>query len=135
MNTALKAIIAKAKILYNTGRYSKWTDAIKAASGKRTAIKKAVARKKATVKKRSVKKASVSGVKKKAAVRAVIYSMNQPLINKIYTVKYSAIGSKRRLKSEIVAHSYQAALHIANRNYKESGYERIEVSKTGKRLS
>jgi len=52
MSNKLKAITTKAKALYKSGKYSKWTDAIKAASKTLTSTKKSV---------------KVSGVKKKAA--------------------------------------------------------------------
>ena len=59
----LKAITAAAKKLYATGRYAKWTDAVKAASknikpaAKKTVAKKAAPKKKAAVKKAVPKKA------------------------------------------------------------------------------
>jgi len=61
----LKQITTKAKALYKSGKYAKWTDAIKAASKmtatvgatkKKTAKKKAAPKKKAAVKKASTKK-------------------------------------------------------------------------------
>jgi len=72
MSSKLKAITTKAKSLYKTGKYAKWTDAIKAASKsltkttgskkigaiKKKATKKVVKRKIAT-KKKSVKKSPV----------------------------------------------------------------------------
>lgn len=59
MSSKLKAITTKAKSLYKTGKYKKWTDAIKAAS-------KQVGSVGAVKKKRAVKKAAP---KKKAAAR------------------------------------------------------------------
>jgi hypothetical protein len=66
----LKQITTKAKQLYKTGKYSKWTDAIKAAS-KQTATVGAVKKKAAPKKKSAVKKAAVkkAAPKKKSAVR------------------------------------------------------------------
>jgi len=66
----LKQITTKAKQLYKTGKYAKWTDAIKAASKQTATVgatKKKSAKKKAAPKKKTaVKKAAL---KKKAAVR------------------------------------------------------------------
>ena len=54
----LKAITTKAKELYNSGKYAKWTDAIKAAAKTLPATKTA-----------TKKKAKVGAVKKKAATK------------------------------------------------------------------
>jgi hypothetical protein len=66
----LKQITTKAKELYKSGKYAKWTDAIKAASKQTATVgatKKKSAKKKAAPKKKiAVKKAAT---KKKAAVR------------------------------------------------------------------
>ena len=60
MSNKLKAITTKAKVLYKTGKYAKWTDAIKAAAktlpatkkkAKVGAVKKAAPKKKAATKK------------------------------------------------------------------------------------
>ena len=66
MSNRLKQITTKAKALYKTGKYKKWTDAIKAASKNLTytvtkkskvgTIKKKAAPKKHSVKKHAVKK-------------------------------------------------------------------------------
>lgn len=58
--TTLQKIVAKAKILYKSGKYKKWTDAIKAASA---TISKTTKK----VKKVVTKKAKVGATKKKAA--------------------------------------------------------------------
>ena len=55
MSNKLKAITTKAKALYKTGKYSKWTDAIKDASKTLPATKSA-----------TKKKAKVGAIKKKA---------------------------------------------------------------------
>lgn len=55
--------------------------------------------------------------------------------NKIYTIRYSPSDSKMRLKSEIVAVDYDEAMKIAEKNYKNRGYKRIVVTKTGKKIS
>ena len=71
MSNRLKQITTKAKALYKSGKYAKWTDAIKAASKqtatvgatkKKTAKKKAAPKKKAATKKKAV-------TKKKATTR------------------------------------------------------------------
>ena len=66
----LKQITTKANQLYKTGKYAKWTDAIKAASKKTATVgatkKKSEKKKAAPKKKTAVKKAAP---KKKAAVR------------------------------------------------------------------
>lgn len=64
INSTLTKIVAKAKILYKTGHYKKWTDAIKAASKGTAAPAK---RKKAPAKKRTVK----AKVKKTPAIKKV----------------------------------------------------------------
>jgi hypothetical protein len=66
----LKQITTKAKQLYKTGKYAKWTDAIKAASKKTATVgatkKKSEKKKSAPKKNTAVKKAAL---KKKASVR------------------------------------------------------------------
>ena len=62
MANKLKAITTRAKVLYKSGKYAKWTDAIKAASKQigtqsKPAIKKKAAPKK-SVKKAAIKKAA-----------------------------------------------------------------------------
>jgi hypothetical protein len=61
--SALTAIVKKAKGLYKTGKYKKWTDAIKAAS---KGVKKAAPKKKATKKAAPKRKAAkkITGFKK-----------------------------------------------------------------------
>ena len=70
MSNRLKQITTKAKALYKTGKYAKWTDAIKAASKQTATVgatkKKAAKKKAASKKKAAVKKAAP---KKKAAAR------------------------------------------------------------------
>jgi len=76
MSNRLKQITTKAKALYKTGKYAKWTDAIKAASKqtatvgatkKKTAKKKAAPKKKAALKKKAAVKRAAT--KKKATTR------------------------------------------------------------------
>jgi hypothetical protein len=71
----LKQITTKAKALYKSGKYAKWTDAIKAASKQTATVgatkKKTVKKKAAPKKKTAVKKAVIKKVatKKKATTR------------------------------------------------------------------
>jgi hypothetical protein len=71
----LKQITTKAKALYKSGKYAKWTDAIKAASKQTATVgatkKKSTKKKAATKKKTAVKKAVIKKVatKKKATTR------------------------------------------------------------------
>jgi len=71
MSNKLKLITTKAKALYKTGKYAKWTDAIKAASKGIGAVKKKSAPKKAVVKKKSAPKKSAA--KKKVATKKSSY--------------------------------------------------------------
>lgn len=68
MSSKLKAITTKAKQLYKTGKFAKWTDAIKEASKQLSKGKKVSGVKKA-VKKKAVKKKAVKKVTKKKAVK------------------------------------------------------------------
>lgn len=67
MSNKLKQITTKAKQLYKTGKFAKWTDAIKAASKSTTttkkvgAVKKKAAKKKAAPKKITVKRKTTPG--------------------------------------------------------------------------
>jgi hypothetical protein len=65
MSNKLKQITTKAKQLYKTGKFAKWTDAIKAASKTIPATKKVGAVKKKTEKKKAAPKKVT--VKRKAA--------------------------------------------------------------------
>jgi hypothetical protein len=67
MSNKLKAITTKAKALYKTGKYKKWTDAIKAASKTLPATKTAT--KTATKKKAKVGAVKKVAPKKKAATK------------------------------------------------------------------
>lgn len=62
--TTLQKIVSKAKILYKSGKYQKWTDAIKAASSTISKTTKKAVKK---VKKTVTKKAKVGATKKKTA--------------------------------------------------------------------
>jgi hypothetical protein len=63
MSSKLKAITTKAKMLYKTGKFSKWTDAIKEAS--KSLVKKTGSKKIGAIKKKATKKI----VKKKVATK------------------------------------------------------------------
>lgn len=65
MSNKLKQITTKAKQLYKTGKFAKWTDAIKAAS-KSTATTKKVG----AVKKKAAKKITKKAAPKKAAAKS-----------------------------------------------------------------
>ena len=62
MNNKLKAITTKAKSLYKTGKYKKWTDAIKAAS--KTVAGVVSGKKKPATKKAATKKAATKSYHK-----------------------------------------------------------------------
>ena len=71
MANRLKQITTKAKALYKTGKFAKWTDAIKAASKQTASVsatKKKATKKKAVPKKKTAIKKAVS--KKKAAAKS-----------------------------------------------------------------
>ena len=91
MSNKLKAITTKAKALYKTGKFDKWTDAIKAASKTVTTTATKAAKKYGTkAKKYAVKKAK-SGVKS--------------LAKKVYESKYLA-GTKKAAPKKSAAKSY-----------------------------
>jgi hypothetical protein len=96
----LKQITTKAKQLYKTGKYAKWTDAIKAASKQTATVgaakKKAAPKKKAAVKKAAVKKAAP---KKKTAAKS--YHKD----TKSHNVRISVIsGIPKNKKYNLFAH-------------------------------
>jgi hypothetical protein len=77
----LKQITTKAKALYKSGKYAKWTDAIKAASKQTATVgatKKKSAKKAAPKKKTAVKKAAP---KKKTAVKKAAPKKKEALRN------------------------------------------------------
>lgn len=82
----LKKITDKAKKLYKTGRYKKWTDAVKAAS-KQTKIagvpKKKAGLKKATAKKKVYKKPAITVVKA-ATPKAQLLSAAKNQLGKLF---------------------------------------------------
>lgn len=75
MSSRLKQITTKAKALYKSGKYKKWTDAIKAASKTLTStVKKA---KVGAVKKKSAKKVAHNVAHKKAAKKSPARSLHK----------------------------------------------------------
>jgi hypothetical protein len=67
MSSKLKEITTKAKQLYKTGKFSKWTDAIKEAS--KSLVKKTDSKKIGAIKKKATKKVVKKKVVKKLPVR------------------------------------------------------------------
>lgn len=90
MSSKLKAITTKAKQLYKTGKFAKWTDAIKEASKNLSKGKKVSGVKKA-VKKKAVKKAT----KKKAVKKSAPKSYHKD--TKSHNVKISVVSGSPRL--------------------------------------
>jgi hypothetical protein len=89
MSNRLKQITTKAKALYKSGKYAKWTDAIKAAS-KQTATVGATKKKAAPKKKAAVKKAST---KKKATTKRDYGSHKDTNSHNVKISVVSGIGS------------------------------------------
>ena len=90
MSNKLKAITTKAKALYKTGKYAKWTDAIKAASKTLPATKKA----------------KVGAVKKKAAPKKKAATKKPTSIHKdtkSHNVKISVMSGVRSEKTKEIA--------------------------------
>jgi hypothetical protein len=85
MSNKLKAITTKAKALYKTGRFDKWTDAIKAASK--------------TVSKTATKAAKKYGTKAKKYAIKKAKSGVKSLAKKVYESKYLAGTKKTPAKS------------------------------------
>lgn len=76
MSTTLKKITAAAKKLYKTGKYKKWTDAVKAASKtvvKKKAAKKSVKQTGSTTKKADVLRQAKKPGKRKSATGRTYY--------------------------------------------------------------
>jgi len=89
MSNRLKQITTKAKALYKSGKYAKWTDAIKAAS-KQTATVGATKKKSAPKKKAAVKKAAP---KKKATTKRDYGSHKDTNSHNVKISVVSGIGS------------------------------------------
>ena len=94
MSSKLKAITTKAKQLYKTGKFAKWTDAIKEASKSLTKGKKVSGVKKA-VKKVTKKKAVKKVTKKKATPKS--YHKD----TKSHNVKISVMSGVKQSIEEI----------------------------------
>jgi hypothetical protein len=119
----LKQITTKAKQLYKTGKYSKWTDAIKAAS-KQTATVGAVKKKAAPKKKKSVKKAAIKKAATKKNVPARNYGSHKDTgshnvkISVVSGVKSDALKEIEKTKNIILDQS--ALLERLQKSYKAS---------------
>jgi hypothetical protein len=85
MSSKLKAITTKAKQLYKTGKFAKWTDAIKEASKHLSKGKKVSGVKKA-VKKKAIKKAT----KKKTVKKAIPKNLHKD--TKSHNVRISVVS-------------------------------------------
>jgi hypothetical protein len=125
MNSKLKAITTKAKQLYKTGKFSKWTDAIKQASKmltKTTGSKKIGAiKKKIETKKKAVKKSSVRnyGSHKDTASHNV----------KISVVSGTKNGINTMQKSWEIIYGNLAQKFISSNTLKEKQNIKKEMSK------
>jgi hypothetical protein len=98
MSSKLKAITTKAKALFKTGKYKKWTDAIKAAS-KLIPTTKTATKKKAKV--GAVKKKATP--KKKAATKKKATTIHKD--TKSHNVKVSVVsGVPKNKKYNLFAH-------------------------------
>jgi len=104
---SLKQIVTKAKTLYKTGKYKKWTDAIKAASKmitpgikKKTAKKKAKAKKVGAVKKSMPKKKAATSTHKDNKSHNVRISVVSGLgsVMDHYKTKFGALSTKKLME-------------------------------------
>ena len=93
MSSKLKAITTRAKTLYKTGKFSKWTDAIKEASKQIGTGKKVSGVK---TKKKATKKASKKVTKKKATPKSYhkdtkSHNVNVKVVSGIGAIKKTAL--------------------------------------------
>jgi hypothetical protein len=125
MSNKLKAITTKAKALYKTGKYKKWTDAIKAASKTVGAVKT----------KRVVKKAAP---KKKAAIKKKATAKSYHKDTKSHNVKInvtSGIGSlMTQLKDQYGKLSAKKLLEKTKRGKKQLQKDMSTVAKKLRKL-
>lgn len=104
MSSKLKAITTRAKQLYKTGKFAKWTDAIKEASksltkGKKVSgVKKAV--KKKAVKKVTKKKATSKSYHKDTKSHNVKISVMSGVVEDVKMIE-RAIQRKKRLEESL----------------------------------
>lgn len=122
MSSKLKAITTKAKTLYKTGKYKKWTDAIKAAS-------KTVGSVGAVKKKSAVKKAAP---KKKAAVKS--YHKDTKSHNVKINVTSGISGIMTHLKDQYGKLSAKKLLEKTKRGKKHLQKQMSEVAKKLRKL-
>ena len=97
MSSKLKAITTKAKQLYKTGKFAKWTDAIKEASKHLSKGKKVSGIKKA-VKKKAVKKVT----KKKAVKKAMPKNLHKD--TKSHNVNIKVVSGISGIKKTALTH-------------------------------
>jgi len=116
MSSRLKAITTKAKALYKTGKFAKWTDAIKEASKQLSKGKK------------------VSGVKKAVKKKAVKKSSEQSILNKIHKVKKDVdkLDEAQHKHMSIGAIKTHALHHYKSKYGSLSTKKMLEKTKRGK---
>jgi hypothetical protein len=106
--STLKQITTKAKVLYKTGKYKKWTDAIKAAS---STISKTAKK----VKKVVTKKAKVGATKKKADPKKKV-AKSYHKDTKSHNVRINVVsGGMEKIAHDTIKEkeSFLKSLHIA----------------------
>jgi hypothetical protein len=115
MSSRLKAITTKAKALYKTGKFSKWTDAIKEASKQLSKGKK------------------VSGVKKSVKKKAK-KPTEQSILNKIHKVKKDVekLDEAQHKHMSIGAVKSHALHHYKSKYGSLSTKKMLEKTKRGK---
>jgi hypothetical protein len=132
----LKQITTKAKALYKSGKYAKWTDAIKAASKQTATVgatKKKTAKKKAAPKKKvAVKKAET---KKKATTRnygshkdTASHNVRISVVSGVNKDVNRSIEAYKRLQSELkeAEKNYNKAKDFTLRFYAKQKLDRIK---------
>jgi hypothetical protein len=92
MSSKLKAITTKAKALYKTGKYAKWTDAIKAAS--KSLTKKTSSKKIGAIKKKATKKVVKRKIatKKKSVKKSPVRNYGSHKDTKSHNVRISVVS-------------------------------------------
>jgi hypothetical protein len=102
MSSKLKAITTKAKQLYKTGKFSKWTDAIKEAS--KSLVKKTGSKKIGAIKKKATKKVVKKKIatKKKAVKKSPVRNYGSHKDTASHNVRISVVsGIKKDALKEI----------------------------------
>jgi hypothetical protein len=115
MSSRLKAITTKAKALYKTGKFSKWTDAIKEASKQLSKGKK------------------ISGIKKSVKKKAK-KPTEQSILNKIHKVKKDVekLDEAQHKHMSIGAVKSHALHHYKSKYGSLSTKKMLEKTKRGK---